>query len=178
MMPKACLMIGLLGLIAAGPALAGATDDPVAEVMAVTVNNWSPEAAVQEDLFSPDRLKRLFSRDFNARFEKAVAVSGVGDGGSPFDYDVVVNAQDGCPLEDLTISPPLVTGGTTVETARFRFMACIGAEPAYQAFSETRFLLVDEGGHLKIDDIIAISPDGQSLSARAQLDLMAEDGAK
>ncbi|WP_176083717.1 hypothetical protein [Martelella sp. HB161492] len=156
---------------------AGTAADPVAEVMAVTVNNWSPDASVQEDLFASDRLKRLFSAGFQAQFEKAMAVSGIGNDGSPFDYDVVVNAQDGCPLEDLAIAPPLVQDGKTVEVARFRFMSCFGSQAEYQAFSEARFILVDEGGQVRIDDIIAVSPDGQTLSTREQLGLLAGGGS-
>lgn len=161
------------------PTMALADDDttgPVEEVMAITVANWSGQAA-PETIFSDDRLERLFSDDFRRLYAEA-RESTVEDSVEPFDYDVVVNAQDGCPLEDLTISTTDEGKDHADVTARFRFLACLGDDPRAQALSETRFVLVDEHGQMKIDDIIATNPAGDISSAKKQLQLMAADGAE
>ena len=143
---------------------------PVDEVMAVTVANWSGEAA-PETLFSDDRLHRLFSEDFRRLYAEAQENTDE-DSVEPFGYDVVVNAQDGCPIEDLTISTTDTGKNQADVMARFRFLACLGDDDRDQVFSETRFKLVEEDGQIKIDDIISTNPSGDVSSAKDQLRLI------
>ncbi|AJY48069.1 hypothetical protein TM49_09210 [Martelella endophytica] len=156
--------------------VAAAPEDPVREVMSVTVSNWAGDAPFQ-DLFSQERLDRLFSDDFKAAYARAMTTPDAEEMGTPFDYDVVVNAQDGCPLRDVTIAPAVSEGDATVVDVRFRFLTCSGEPPANQAWSETQFVIVDEAGKDRIDDIIATNPEGMTLSARDQLDAVTDTSA-
>ncbi|WP_174801985.1 hypothetical protein [Martelella limonii] len=163
-------------LFLASPALAAEPPEPVREVMTVTENNWATEGAVYEPLFTEDRLSRLFSKDFQTRYAEAMRTGFAEETGSPFDYDVVTNAQDGCPLENVTISEPQPVGDVFHVTARFQTLACAGDADEYQAYSTARFSMVEENGEERIDDIVAISPIGQMMSAKENLQAVIDAG--
>lgn len=156
-------------LVLSAPAFAAEPTEPVREVMAVTENNWAEGASDYEPLFSDKRLSRLFSADFQTLYAEAMETPYAAEAGSPFDYDVVTNAQDGCPLENVMISPPTRDGAATHVTVEFQSFACMGEADEYQIFSTARFTLVEEDGVARIDDILATNPDGIAISAKEQL---------
>ncbi|WP_180898224.1 hypothetical protein [Martelella soudanensis] len=165
-------------LVFATPALADEPAQPVREVMAVTENNWAAGSAQYEALFSEDRLSRLFSADFQMRYAEAMETPYAQEAGSPFDYDVVTNAQDGCPLENVTISPPKPVNDVFHVTVRFQAFSCMGEAAEYQTYSTARFSMIQENGATRIDDIVAINPIGLMLSAKEQLQAVIDTGGE
>lgn len=165
-------------LVFATPAAAAEPADPVAEIMAVTENNWAGGPADYEEVFSDDRLSRLFTTEFQTLYAEAMETPYAAEAGSPFDYDVVINAQDGCPLENVTISKPSPDGDVIHVTARFQMMACASDAAEYQTYSTARFTLIEENGEARIDDILATNPEGVALSARAQLQAVIDANAR
>ncbi|MGO7976088.1 hypothetical protein ACC705_34655, partial [Rhizobium ruizarguesonis] len=78
---------------------------PVKEIMEATKSNWADNNSAWTDIFDASRLDRLSSRDFVAQYQAAAQFPAVDDDGiSPFDYDVLVDGQDACPLEDLRMA--------------------------------------------------------------------------
>jgi hypothetical protein len=150
------------------PASALDVSEPVRAIMTAAEANWSEQPGDYEDYFSPDRLATLYSADFVALFQAASETPFARDAGSPFDWDVIVNAQDGCPLEDLSVTPDGREGNATRVRARFRNMTCFGTDPEYQAYSEATFLVIEENGRAVIDDIVH-EPEGERLSLSAQM---------
>jgi hypothetical protein len=153
------------------PALAGDPVAPVKEVMDATVSNWAGGDSEWQDLFGPDRLNRLYSKDFIAKYDAASKYPAVDDDGiSPFDYDVIVQGQDACPLQDLTIKPSAPSNGKTEVVAQFRKQTCMGTDAANQAFSAVRFEVLDEGGKTVIDDILTLDENGKDSSLKDTMD--------
>lgn len=178
--------LALPGLVLSGTLLSvtARADDPIApvtEVMRITAGNWANDGSAPQELFTEERLTRLFSRDFAARYRAAAAFPAVEGGTSPFDYDVIVNAQDGCPLTDLSIAP--AEGAKTDEAAasdtpisviaRFNATACFEEAPEVQTLSEVRFTIIDEDGRSVIDDILTGTNTEEFGSLKAELDAIA-----
>ncbi len=91
------------------------------------------------------------------------------DGISPFDYDVIVNAQDACPLQDLTLTPQAAADGKEEVVVSFRKMAC-GDGPEAQTISTVRFEMVTDGGKPLIDDIMMESAETKEMrSLKAEM---------
>jgi len=172
MKASALLIAGTLLLSGSAAGAADATA-PVDEVMEVTVANWSEDAGEPRELFSEDRLSRLFSRDFVALFRSASDNDYAREAGTPFDYDVVVNAQDGCPLQDVTVTQGETDAGVTIVVARYRTLACMGDD----AFSETRFAVVEEEGRAVIDDILVDDGSGSASSLKGDMSAIAAENA-
>ncbi len=164
-------------LIAASSAIAADATAPVDEVMEVTKVNWSEDGGEFQELFSEDRLTRLYSRDFVALFRAASDSEFAREAGTPFDYDVVVNAQDGCPLQDVSVVEGPSEGAVSVVLARYRFMACMGDTPDFQALSETRFDVVEEDGRAVIDDIRNQDGTGGTTSLKDEMKAIAAENA-
>ncbi|WP_430512972.1 hypothetical protein [Pannonibacter phragmitetus] len=157
-----------IGLVLPGAVLAADATAPVREIMKMTEANWSERGGEFQDIFDASRLKVLFSSDFAARYEKAMQGEYARESGSPFDYDVIVNGQDGCPLKNITITAAPPQGGVTDVKARFQAVTCFGQEAEYQAYNETLFKVVLENGKPVVDDIV-LSMDGVPFSIKSEL---------
>lgn len=148
---------------------------PVQEIMDATKRNWADNNSDWTDIFDASRLDRLYSKDFVARYQAAAQFPAVDDDGiSPFDYDVIVNGQDACPLEDLTMAAAPPVNGTTEVTVRFRKSACSDA-PDAKDYTTVRFEVVEEAGRPVIDDIVTenIETQGHN-SLKATMALIAK----
>jgi len=147
----ALLIAGVAGL----PTLATAADipPPVKQIMDATVNNWSGDDIEWVDIFDPAKLDKLYSKDFAARYREAAKHPAVDDGISPFDYDVIINGQDACPLEDLKLTPQKTAEGQDEVVVSFRKMGCADGDEA-KAVSTVRFEMVTEDGKPVVDDIM------------------------
>jgi hypothetical protein len=154
----------LAAMLILSPALAKAQTQtipaPVKEIMDVTIKAWSGAETTgePEDLFSADRLKRLYSRDFGAKYTAASKFPAYdtenGGPGSPFDHDVITSSQDGCPLEDVTMKSNGAVAGAEEIAVKFRLMGC-SEDPVYKAaVSEVRFRVIKEEGRDVVDDIM------------------------
>jgi hypothetical protein len=150
------------------PALALDVDAPVRAVMAAAEANWSDQPGEYQDYFSKERLATLYSAGFVALYRAASDTPFAREAGTPFDWDVIVNAQDGCPLQNLSVTPSGREGDATLVSARFQNMTCFGTDPEYQAYSEATFVVVEEDGRAVIDDIVQ-TMDGERLSLSAQM---------
>lgn len=158
----ALLLAGLSGL----PALANAADipAPVQTIMDATVNNWSGDDIEWVDIFDAEKLDKLYSKDFAAKYREAAKHPAVDDGISPFDYDVIVNGQDACPLEDLAMKPGKNAAGGDEVVVTFRKMGCAEGDEA-KAVSTVRFEMLTEGGTAVVDDIMLEDPDTKATSS-------------
>ncbi|NNU52028.1 hypothetical protein [Rhizobium indigoferae] len=135
---------------------------PVKEIMEVTRSNWADNNSDWTDIFDASRLEHLYSRDFVAKYQAAAQFPAIDDDGiSPFDYDVIVNGQDACPLEDLTMAAAPVVDGVAEVTVRFRKSACSDA-PDAKDYTTVRFEVVEEGGKPVIDDIVTENIETQA----------------
>ncbi|MFN3364538.1 MAG: hypothetical protein ACK40W_11290 [Allorhizobium sp.] len=166
--------IALLLTLLSGTAMAADVTAPVREVVEATARNWAEGSTGQEEeVFSTDRLTRLFSKDFASAFEAASKNPpyDIPEGettGFPFDYDPIAQGQDGCPFEDIRIEDD----GDGQVTALFDNRSCFGGADAPDTV--LIFHVVEEGGRPVIDDIYPVE-DGQSGSSIKQ-DLKRQGG--
>lgn len=149
--------------------------DPVREVIEVTAQNWRLDDPESEDVFAPQRLKRLFSADFVRAYEEASQHPAYDppEGettGSPFDYDPIAGGQDGCPLEDIRIEDE----GDGQVTALFKNRRCFGDEAEYQEDTVLIFHVVTENGRPVIDDMYRVENHETSSSLKDDLEAIAE----
>ena len=155
------------GLIAAtsvlpGLSLAADTTAPVKEIMADTQKNWAGDNSDWIDIFAEGPLGRLFSKDFGDKYKAAAQNPAADeDGISPFDYDVIVNGQDACPLQDLSIESGQPANSTTEVTVKFKAATCMEGAPNKDAFTTVRFEVIEESGKAVIDDIMIQGEEGQ-----------------
>lgn len=148
---------------------------PVQEIMDATVSNWAGEDSDWIDIFAPEKLGQLYSKDFVAKYEEAAKHPAVDDGISPFDYDVIVGGQDACPLEDIKMTPQRAAGGQDEIVVSFRAMACAEGEEA-KAVSTVRFELVTEDGKPVVDDIMLEDAETKATSSlKATMDDIAKE---
>ncbi len=104
---------------------------PVNEVMNVTRQLWSEDRAARAGLFrSGIRLSRLYSAEFTPRTRQRSKnpAFGLEEGeseGNPFDYDVIANSQDGCPLEDIKAEKTAEAAGVVTVTVTFKLWRCV-----------------------------------------------------
>lgn len=141
-------------LVAPLPALAASAEDPVREIMRIAEARLDGRSEPQ-DYFEGERLTRHFSKRFVAAYQDASRFPAYDDGsGNPFDYDVIINGQDGCPLEDVEIRNAGDNAGVTTVVASFHLWRCVPADAAeYNSLTEVRFDVVSEDGRPVIDDI-------------------------
>lgn len=143
----------------AAPAMAQAVDPltPVREVMDVTVVNWSENVDEWKGIFEGGRLDRLYAREladlYRKASEKAAKVFESDEPVDPFDYDVVTNSQDGCPLQDVKIALAGEKDGVSDVVVNFRIWACEENEDTKNLVSEVHFDVVVEEGKPVIRDI-------------------------
>lgn len=171
----------LAASLAAAPALAQTPDpiSPVKEVMDVTVANWSDAVEEWKGIFEEGRLDRLYSKDLAALYrqasEKAAKVFESAEPVDPFDYDVVTNSQDGCPLQDVKIALAGEKDGVADVVATFRLWACEDNEDTKNIVTEVHFDVVTEEGRPVISDIHhVVDGERDSVSAEMKTILTAE----
>lgn len=140
-------------MVLPGQVLAADATAPVRDIMAAAEANWAENPGDYQDYFSDKRLATLYSAEFAALYRKAADTPAAKEMGSPFDWDVIVNGQDGCPLKNLSIEAAKPEGGVTRVTAKFQGLTCFGTDPEYQTYSETYFNVIEEKGRPVIDDI-------------------------
>jgi hypothetical protein len=184
MMPR----IGLVALALLLPLSAEAADfkAPVSELMAAAATNWQdlgtdtnadPETPPPYvDYFSEDFLKRLYSKDFVAKYREAAKYPAYEDSTSPFDYDPIIGGQDGCALKDVAITEGQPANGAEDVTVTFDNSYCFGDRTADWQPEKLVFKLIEEDGHAVVDDIERTSfDDGASL--KKELEEIAQEGA-
>ncbi len=160
-MKKFALTFAVL-LSVSAPAFAGDPTAPVKEIMDATIKNWSGTDSDWVDIFDDSRLTRLYSKDFVTKYRAAVQNPAADeDGISPFDYDVIVNGQDACPLQDLAYAPKAAVNGTTEVVVTFKKATCMDDGSDKQAVTTVRFEVIDEGSNSVIDDVITEGDAGQ-----------------
>jgi hypothetical protein len=137
-------------------ALAQSAIDPVNRVMAVAEAR-SRGLDTTEGYF--DRLERDFSVEFSKAYREAQKYPAYDGSDYPFDYDVITSSQDGCPLEDVKISPPQNDTGDGVVAVSFRLWGCIPDGENRKKVSELMFDVVTENGKPVIADIHRLNED-------------------
>lgn len=154
--------------LGANMALAADATAPVKAIMDATVSNWAGGDSDWQDIFDDSRLKTVYSKDFGAKYQAAAQFPAADeDGISPFDYDVIVNAQDACPLEDMKLAAQPQKGEVTEVLATFKKATCMGSDADYQKTTTVRFEVIQEAGKPVIDDIITIDDNGSPSSLKS-----------
>ncbi len=155
-------------LISASPVFAADATDPVKDIMDVATSMWSDNPPEDLDYFDKTHLERDFSKAFVAAYEEASKFPAFEEGTTPFDYDVITDSQDGCPLEDLAIRSNGEKDGVTDVVASFKLWTC-AEDPSYKDdVTEVHFDVIVEDGKTVINDIHR-KRDGQSDSLLAEM---------
>ncbi len=149
-------------------AFAADATTPVKAIMDATVSNWAGGDSDWQDIFDESRLKDIYSKDFAAKYQAAAQFPAADeDGISPFDYDVIVNAQDACPLEEVKIAAQPPKNNVTEVLATFKKSTCMGSDADYQKTTAVRFEVIEEGGKPVVDDIITNDDNGSPSSLKS-----------
>lgn len=144
--------LALAALMTFAPLAASAESaiDPVTRVMDVAKGR-SESMGGTEGYF--DHLERDFSASFIKAYRAAQKYPAYDGNDYPFDYDVITSSQDGCPLEDVSVSP----GAGNVIDVSFRLWGCVPDEESRKKVSELKFDVVTENGKPVIADIHRLS---------------------
>lgn len=146
--------------------------DPVRQVMDMTKANWESVDADWKYIFDPEPLAKLFSKRFQAAYKDASKHPAYetenNQPGDPFGYDVVTDSQDGCPLQNITITPGQPDGTITPVKVTFKLWTCIDQADIKDSVNEVDFDMVTEGGRVVIDDIHRVS-EGERDSVLAEM---------
>lgn len=129
--------------------------DPVKRIMDVATGRWVSTEGSGVDYF--DNIDRDFSKDFIAAFREAQKFPAYDGSDYPFDYDVITSSQDGCPLKDLTLSPPTEKDGVSVVDVSFKLWTCAPDAESQAKVNQLKFDVVIEGGKPVISDIHRLS---------------------
>ncbi|TLX09336.1 hypothetical protein [Rhizobium sp. MHM7A] len=159
----AVLVAGLVAAVSVEPRLSLAADaaEPVKEIMEDTQKNWASDVNDWIDIFEESMLARLYSKDFGDKYKAAAQNPAADeDGISPFDYDVIVNGQDACPLQDLSIESGQPANNATEVTVKFKAATCMEGAPNKDDFTTVRFEVIEENGKSVIDDIMVHGEGG------------------
>ncbi len=154
------------------PAFAADDTAPVREIIEATARNWEEgSSGLEEDVFSEDRLNRLFSAEFAAAFRAASKnpPMDIPEGettGFPFDYDRIAQGQDGCPFQNIRIEDD----GDGQVTALFNNRNCY-PDTADAADTVLIFHIVTEKGLPLIDDIYPVVDGNSGSSIKQELKL-------
>ena len=176
---------GLAALAFLLPVSATAADfkAPVSEIMAAATVNWQDMATDSDtpppyvDYFGEDFLKRLYSKDFVAKYRAAAKYPAYEDGGSPFDYDPIIGGQDGCALKDVTTTEGQPVNGAEDVNVTFDNSHCFGERAADWKPETLVFKMIEEDGRAVVDDIERPSFE-EGASLKKELVEIAEEGAK
>ena len=176
---------GLVALALLLPVSAEAADfkAPVSEIMTAATGNWQDMGTDSDtpppyvDYFSEDFLKRLYSKDFIAKYREAAKYPAYDDGGSPFDYDPIIGGQDGCALKDVVTTEGQPANGAEDVTVTFDNSHCFGERAPDWQPEKLVFKMIEEDGRPVIDDIDRTSFE-EGASLKAELVQIAEEGAK
>ncbi|NLS15796.1 hypothetical protein HGP16_04375 [Rhizobium sp. P40RR-XXII] len=149
-------------------ALAADATTPVKAIMDATVSNWAGGDSDWQDIFDESKLKDIYSKDFAAKYQAAAQFPAADeDGISPFDYDVIVNAQDACPLEDVKIAAQPPKNNVTEVLTIFKKSTCMGSDADSQKVTTVRFEVIEEGGRPVVDDIVTNDDNGNPSSLKS-----------
>jgi hypothetical protein len=160
-------------MMAAGPALADDIPAPIREVMEVTTVFWSPKEPKLGSIFSEDRLKRLYSADFVRHYRAAMNRPIYPNGDTPFDFDVIVQAQDSCTPENIDMHLFKSESRRREYEVSFAHFGCFdGGDPKER--TTIYFDIVSEGGHDVIDDIATYEGNGKKDSTKVLMVNIAE----
>lgn len=167
------VFVAALALTVAGPALANDIPAPIRELMEVTTVFWSPTEPKLGSIFSEDRLKRLYSADFVRLYRAAMKHPIYTNGDTPFDFDVVVQAQDSCTPEDIDMHLFEKQGGVREYEVSFARLGCFdGGDPKER--TSIYIDVVSEGGRDVIDDIATYEANGKKDSTKVLMANIAE----
>lgn len=148
-----------------------AADDtaPVKTLIDLVAANWKAGNEDYEDYFSDERLDSLYSAEFSAAYREASKHPAMdvpdGETGSPFDYDVMTNSQDGCPLEDIRIEGD----GEEQVTAMFDNTKCAEWDANDKHETTLIFHVQEENGRPVIDDIFRVEKGNSGQGLKEQM---------
>ena len=157
---------GLLTCLAGGAACAEDIPASVREVMQITSDFWSPKQ-FKQSIFDDSRIDRLFSRDFVTLYRAAMKHPIYPNGKTPFDFDIVVQGQDSCTLDDMKISQYEMDAPGNFYEVSFANFACFDDNGDRKRRTTIYFSLVEEGGRTVIDDVLTYENGENEHSTKA-----------
>lgn len=167
-------ILALLSL--ASPALADDIPSPIHEVMDVTTTFWSVKEPKLGSIFSEDRLKRLYSADFVKLYRAAMKHPIYQNGDTPFDFDVIVQAQDSCTPDKIDMHLFEAHGPMRQYEVSFAHFGCFdGGDP-----NERTAIYIDiiqQDGRDVIDDIATYEDNGKKDSIKVLMANIAQNQA-
>lgn len=151
---KLLAVIGLAACLIGGPAHADDVPSAIREVMQIESDFWSPKQPKQS-IFSDDNIERLFSRDFVRLYRAAMKHPIYPNGKTPFDFDIIVQGQDSCSLDDIKVDKRLdIDQAGNYYEVSFANFACFDDDGDKARRTTIYFSLVAENGRLVIDDVL------------------------
>jgi len=153
---KALALFGVLASaasLAGGPARADEAPASIREVMRIEADVWSPRQPKQS-IFDDTRIERLFSRDFVRLYRAAMRHPIYPGGTTPFDFDIIVQGQDSCSLDDMKIAQYEMDAPGNFHEVSFANFACFDDDGDKARRPTIHFSMVDEGGRTLIDDVL------------------------
>ncbi len=162
----------LLPILLAGtaPALAADMTKPVKTLIKLAEDNWRAENPAANDYFSEKLLGSIYSKSFAGAYRAASKFPAfdLPEGqttGSPFDYDVIANGQDGCPFENVRVEDD----GDGQVTALFNNRKCLGSDPANKEDTVIIFHVEVENGRPVIDDLYQVENGNSGKGLKEQM---------
>lgn len=154
---KLLAVIGFAAGLLCGPAHAEEIPAAIQEVMQIERDFWSPKQPKQS-IFSNDRIDRLFSKDFVRLYRAAMEHPIYPNGKTPFDFDIIVQGQDSCSLDDMKIAPYETDRSDNYYEVSFANFACFDDNGDPKRRTTIYLSLVKEDGRQVIDDVITYDP--------------------
>jgi hypothetical protein len=133
------------------PALADGAADPVNRIMQIATERWATTEGGTTGYF--DSIDRDFSKTFADTYRENKKYPAYEESDDPFDYDVITSSQDGCPLKDITISPPGDKNDVSVVDVSFKLWTCAPEAESQAKVNALKFDVVVEGGRPVISDV-------------------------
>jgi len=166
-LPAIALILGM-----AIPAFADDIPAPIHEVIDVTTDFWSVKMPKQS-IFSEERLQRLYSKDFVTLYRAAMKHPIYENGETPFDFDVIVQAQDSCTPENIDMHLFKTSGAVREYEVSFARLGCFdGGDPKERT---TIYIdIVKQDGRDVIDDIVTYEDSGKADSTKVLMANIAE----
>lgn len=171
------LSLALLASVFTTAVFAADVTEPVRQVMDMTKFNWEGVDQEWKYIFDKEPLGKLYSKRFQDAYKEASKHPAYdtenNEPGDPFGYDVITNSQDGCPLQDIKITPAEAKEGKTEVKVSFKMWTCIDDAQIKDGISEVSFDVITENGKPVIDDIHRIA-DGERDSVLTEMQALAK----
>jgi hypothetical protein len=172
-LPALAALATLSGLLATSPAWAADPLAPAKTLMDMISRNWDENEGDYIDYFGDAPLKDLYSKAFADAYREAAKHPVFDDPQSgPFDYDVMTDSQDGCPVTDIGYKAGETKDGATDVEVTFKFFTCwTNDETVRDKVTKLHVAVAEEDGRAVIADIIRERDEGDGSLMKEMQDI-------